>query len=114
MMCSGSCGGTFGAVISPAGHLFERIRGLDPVRVDYVVAVVVLIGFELNALTAVGEHARWAVVVLGSSIAAAATTVVAARILLRMSELSCCGPHEPVIDWLAKPCCDRRPCRRPQ
>jgi len=59
----------FAAVISPAGHLFARIRGLDPVRVDYVVAVVVLIGFELNALTAVGGHARWAVVVLGSSIA---------------------------------------------
>jgi signal transduction histidine kinase len=64
----------FAAVISPAGHLFERIRGLDPVRVDYVVAVIVLIGFELNALTAVGGHARWAVVVLGSSIAVGVAT----------------------------------------
>ncbi len=73
-MWTGSSGARLRGVISTARHFFERIRGLDPVRVDYVVAAVVLIGFEVNALTAADERARWVGAVLGLSLALAVAT----------------------------------------
>jgi signal transduction histidine kinase len=52
-------------------QLAARIRALDQVRVDYVVAAVLLIGFELTAAAATADRARWVTAAIGPPIAVA-------------------------------------------
>jgi signal transduction histidine kinase len=71
MMWSWVFGATLRGVITAARRLVARIRELDPVRVDYGAAVVLLIGFELIAATTAEARARWAVAVVGLVLALA-------------------------------------------
>jgi signal transduction histidine kinase len=57
-------------MFSSPRHLYARVRGLDPVRVDQAVAAVLLIGFEVTAATAWGERA-WVGAAIGPLIAVA-------------------------------------------
>jgi len=58
-------------VISTASHVYARVRGLDPVRVDQAVAAVLLIGFEISAATTSDQRARWAMAAIDLAIAVA-------------------------------------------
>ncbi len=58
-------------MIAAARDLVARIRGLDPVRVDYAVAAVLLIAVELSAVTASDGRARWVTAAIGPPIALA-------------------------------------------
>ena len=58
-------------MIAAARRLVARIRGLDPVRVDYAVAAVLLIAVELSAVTASDGRARWVTAAIGPPIALA-------------------------------------------
>lgn len=62
---------TLPGVISATRDLLTRIRGLDPVRIDRGVAVLLVIVCELGALTTGSERARLAVAVFGPMIALA-------------------------------------------
>lgn len=53
------------------GRLSSRVRGLDPVHVDFVIAAALLAWFEVLAATATGERARWTGAVLGVAVALA-------------------------------------------
>jgi signal transduction histidine kinase len=87
MMSSGSSGASLRGVISAARHLVTRIRGFDPVHVDYVVAAVLLIGFELTAATTPDGRGRWAAAAIGPPLAAA--VAIRRRWTLQALALAC-------------------------